>query len=105
MLIAQITDLHARPRGLPAYRVSETNSLIERAVDALLALRLRPDVVLVTGDLTDCGLPEEYAHLRTLLGRLPMPVYVVPGNHDRREELRDAFADWPGVTAHPRFVQ
>lgn len=105
MLIAQITDLHARPRGLPAYRVSETNSLIERAVDALLALRPRPDVVLVTGDLTDCGLPEEYEALRPVLARLPMPVYLVPGNHDRREALREAFADWPGVTAHPRFVQ
>ncbi len=105
MLIAQITDLHARPRGLPAYRVSETNSLIARAVDALLALAPRPDVVLVTGDLADCGLAEEYEALRPVLARLPMPVYLVPGNHDRRETLREAFADWPGVAAHPRFVQ
>ncbi len=28
MLIAQITDLHVRPRGLPAYRVSETNRMV-----------------------------------------------------------------------------
>lgn len=105
MLIAQITDLHARPRGLPAYRVSETNSMIERAVDALLALAPRPDVLLVTGDLADNGLPAEYASLRTALARLPMPVYLVPGNHDRRDALRTAFADWPGVTTDPDFVQ
>ncbi|ACL61508.1 phosphodiesterase [Methylobacterium nodulans] len=105
MLIAQITDLHVRPRGRPAYRVAETNMLVERAIDALIALQPRPDVVLVTGDLTDCGLPEEYALLRSLLGRLPIPIFVVPGNHDRREALRAGLpAAWlPDATQD--FVQ
>lgn len=35
MLIAHLTDLHIRPRGKPAYRVSETNALTERAIDAI----------------------------------------------------------------------
>ena len=90
MLIAQITDLHLRPSGRAAYRVSETNMFAERAFDALAALRPAPDVVLITGDLTDCGLPEEYEILTGLLARLPMPVYAVPGNHDRREAMRNA---------------
>ena len=50
MLICQISDLHVRPRGLAAYRVSETNMMTERALDTLAALRPRPDVVLITGD-------------------------------------------------------
>ena len=50
-----------------------------------------PDVLLISGDLTDCGLAEEYAFLRELLAPLTMPVYVIPGNHDRRETLHDAF--------------
>ncbi|MFE1602390.1 phosphodiesterase [Methylobacterium sp. ID0610] len=105
MLIAQITDLHVRPRGLPAYRVSETTMLAERAIDALIALQPRPDVVLVTGDLADCGLSEEYALLRGLLGRLPIPVFVVPGNHDRREALRAGLpAAWLPEAAED-FVQ
>ncbi len=29
--IAQLTDLHVRPEGVPAYRVAETNMLTERA--------------------------------------------------------------------------
>ncbi|TNC12415.1 phosphodiesterase [Methylobacterium terricola] len=100
MLIAQITDLHVRPRGLPAYRVSETNRMVARAVAHLVALDPRPDLVLVSGDLTDCGLPEEYEALRALLARLPMPVYVVPGNHDRRETFQEVLpAAWmPGAT-------
>ncbi|MDQ1184468.1 phosphodiesterase [Agrobacterium larrymoorei] len=93
MLIAQITDLHIRPHGMLAYGVSETNLYAEHAIHALLRLDPRPECVIVTGDLTDCGLVEEYEIIRTLFDRLPMPVYCVPGNHDRREEFRSTFAD------------
>jgi Icc protein len=105
VLIAQITDLHVRPRGLPAYRVAETNMMTERAIDALIALRPRPDVVLITGDLTDCGLVEEYQQLRAILRRLDLPVLMVPGNHDRRENLKEVFADHPKVVEDKDFVQ
>ena len=106
MLVAQITDLHVRPPGLPAYRVVETNMLTERALARLEACVPRPDVVLITGDLTDCGLPEEYRLLRGMLARrLTIPTFVVPGNHDRRDVLREVFADWPGVADDDEFVQ
>ena len=93
MLIAQITDLHVRPRGLSANRVVETNMMTERAIDAVIALRPRPDVVLITGDLTDCGLVEEYEQLKIMLRRLDLPALLIPGNHDRRENLRRVLAD------------
>jgi len=90
MLIAHISDLHIRPKGQLAYGISETNLFAEHAIHALLRLDPRPDCVLVTGDLTDCGLKEEYAIAVDLLSRLPFPVYAVPGNHDRREPFRQA---------------
>jgi 3',5'-cyclic-AMP phosphodiesterase len=105
MLIAQITDLHVRPRGLPSNRVSETNAMTERAIDVVIALRPRPDVVLITGDLTDCGLVEEYEQLRGMLRRLDIPAYMVPGNHDCRENFRQVLAYYPTVVADPEFVQ
>ena len=105
MLIAQITDLHVRPRGLAANRVVETNMMTERAIDAVIALRPRPEVVLITGDLTDCGLAEEYEQLKIMLRRLDIPFFVIPGNHDRRENLRRVLADYRGVTEDPEFVQ
>jgi Icc protein len=91
MIIAQLSDFHARPHGRPAYGIVDTNAAIESAVDAVLALDPAPDCVLVTGDLADCGLAEEYAIVRAALSRLPMPVYVLPGNHDRRESFAEAF--------------
>jgi len=91
MIIAQLSDFHARPHGRPAYGIVDTNAAIESAVDAVLALDPAPDCVLVTGDLADCGLAEEYAIVSAALRRLPMPVYVLPGNHDRRESFAEAF--------------
>ena len=92
LLIAQISDLHIRPAGQLAYGVAETNVMAERAIHALSRLRPQPDVVILTGDAADCGLDEEYAILLALLDRLPCPVHIVPGNHDRRENMRAAFA-------------
>jgi 3',5'-cyclic AMP phosphodiesterase CpdA len=92
MLIAQLTDCHIRPPGMAAYRVAETNMLSERALQAIAALRPSPDLVVISGDLTECGLPGEYKLLAEMLKRtLAMPVYVIPGNHDRRENLVAAF--------------
>jgi len=106
MLICQLTDLHVRPIGLAANRVSETNMLTERAFRVVGRFTPRPDAVVITGDLTECGLVTEYANLSAMLGRtLSMPVYVIPGNHDRRDNLRNGLAHLPGVTSDPNFVQ
>ena len=99
--VVQLTDLHVRPPGMAAYRVCESNTMTERALRAVA--RLRPDAVIVTGDLTDCGLPSEYALLDGMIRRLlPGPVHVIPGNHDRRAELLAAF---PGTPAEGGFIQ
>lgn len=106
MLIAHLSDLHIRPYGVPAARVVETNMLVERALAVIVALDPRPDAVIISGDITECGRPEEYKMAAKLLQRLaPMPVYVVPGNHDRRENFREGLGHLPGVTADPDFVQ
>lgn len=106
MLIAQLTDLHVRPRGVAANRVSETNVFTERAFRAAAAFTPRLDAVLLTGDLTECGQEAEYTMLAGLIRRhLPLPVFVIPGNHDRRETLRKVLGHLPGVTLDPVYVQ
>src|ERR1700691_703032 len=106
MLICQLTDLHVRPDEAAANLVPDTNMLTERACRVVAAFTPLPDVVIITGDLTDSGQEAEYANLSAILARtLSVPVYVVPGNHDQRETLRASLAHLPGVNADPHFVQ
>jgi 3',5'-cyclic AMP phosphodiesterase CpdA len=106
VILIQLTDLHCRPHGQPAMRICETNMLTERALRAVAAFSPKPDAVLITGDLTDAGTQPEYRTLAEMLGRLiDIPVYVIPGNHDRRELVRAELGHLPGVTADPHFVQ
>jgi 3',5'-cyclic AMP phosphodiesterase CpdA len=94
MLIAQFSDTHIMPKGELLYGRVDSAANLAQAVRQLGALDTLPDCVLLTGDLTDQGSPEAYVHLRELLAPLKMPLYAIPGNHDRREPLRAAFADF-----------
>jgi 3',5'-cyclic AMP phosphodiesterase CpdA len=96
MLIAQLSDTHILAPG-KLYRTRggfgpiDTAAFLSRAVATVNALDPLPDLTVVTGDLADHGDPSEYAHLRELLAPLRMPVFLIPGNHDAREPLRQAF--------------
>src|SRR5262249_42155880 len=46
---------------------------------------------LFTGDLTDFGRADEYANLARLIAPLPMPAYLMAGNHDEPAAMRAAF--------------
>jgi len=93
VLIAQLSDPHVRPKDVLYHGVVDSNAGLAAAVEHVCALTTRPDLVLVTGDLVDHGEPSEYEHVRKILGRLPIPYLVIPGNHDDRENFRLAFAD------------
>jgi 3',5'-cyclic-AMP phosphodiesterase len=92
MSIAQITDLHVVARDRLCYRWVPTNVQLVQAVAHINRLEPRPEAVIASGDLTDHGYAEEYDLLREILADLIPPVFVVPGNHDRREALLRAFA-------------
>ncbi|CAM2159179.1 phosphodiesterase [Paraburkholderia tropica] len=93
MLLAQISDLHIKPPGALAYRRVDTAAQFARTIARLNALAPRPDAVLITGDLVDCGSADEYRHLKTLLDTLAIPYWLLIGNHDGREGLREVFGE------------
>jgi 3',5'-cyclic AMP phosphodiesterase CpdA len=93
VIIAQLSDTHIKPEGRLAYRRVDTAPYLARAVQHVMDMTPRPDLVLGTGDLVDAGLPDEYRRLRAILAPLTMPVYLIPGNHDDRAALVAAFPD------------
>ena len=92
-LLLQLSDLHIRESGRLAYGRIETADYLRRAIATIAKLPQQPDAVVITGDLTDFGRAAEYDHLRELLAPLAMPVYLMPGNHDDRNQLRKSFSE------------
>ena len=91
MLIAQITDTHIKAPGKLSYGKVDTSQNLEQCIGHINALLPRPDVVLVTGDITDFGRPEEYHQAGLLLNQLTMPYFVISGNHDLPDAMRIEF--------------
>ena len=85
MLIAQLSDIHARAGGSGLVALT-------RAVDWLQGLA--PDAVVLTGDLVDEGWSDGYAAIVRSLDRLGCPWLVLPGNADQPELMR---ATLPGM--------
>jgi Icc-related predicted phosphoesterase len=83
--IAAVGDIHA-------------NRSSQGAFQALFAqVNEKADVLLLLGDLTDYGLPEEAHVLAKELAALRVPVLGVLGNHDfesgRQDDVRDILSD------------
>ena len=93
MILAQISDLHVDLPGKKLAGRVDTAACLARAVAQIERLRPQPDVLLITGDLVNQARAEEYVHLRELLSPIRIPTFVIPGNHDDRDNLRAAFAD------------
>ena len=98
VLIAQISDLHITPPGVLAYGRVDTAAALTRSIDTLNRLSPQPDLVVISGDIANSALPEEYERAKTLLEKLQMPFAAIPGNHDRRIPMRKILPD-PGYGA------
>lgn len=98
MLLAQISDLHITGGDALAYDVVDTTTAARRTVAYLEKLTPAPDLMLVTGDVTDDGSKEAYATARDILRNVAAPLLVVPGNHDHKERLQQAFGQQTACT-------
>jgi 3',5'-cyclic AMP phosphodiesterase CpdA len=94
-VLAQLSDPHVEV----GTGDDGSSDALAAAVRAVLRLAPLPEAVLVSGDVTNDGDAPSYARAREVLAALPMPVHVLPGNHDDRAALRAAFG--PGAGPEP----
>jgi len=75
VIIAQLSDIHVGSQ----FRDDVFEKVIEEINE------LKPDAVIVTGDLTNEGLAKEYEKCKSLLSRLKTKkIIAISGNHDYR---------------------
>lgn len=92
MLIVQISDTHIAGWDKKTYGIAPMVNNLRLCVEHINQLIPKPDLVLVTGDITNTGRIEEFEQAASLLNELTAPYYVIPGNHDNRTNLLSAFA-------------
>jgi 3',5'-cyclic AMP phosphodiesterase CpdA len=101
---AIISDPHiAVPQTIQNHK--QRFHLVEVSIPALEQIadhlsRENIDFLLLPGDLTQHGEPENHAWLGKKLAALPFPTYVIPGNHDvpvwQRDGYSIGFSEFPG---------
>ena len=75
MKIIHLSDLHVGESGFQRDKLVKCISEVNK---------MRPDVVIVTGDLTENGLTNEMMEAKTYLDSIRARKYVTMGNHDAR---------------------
>lgn len=99
--LVHMSDIHAaRVKSNPAPRfpgdplrndLVHSLEILGRAVEHINT-RLRPELVVITGDLVDRGNDlESLKKVKTRLDRLTCPYYPVIGDHDRRKIYEQVF--------------
>jgi 3',5'-cyclic AMP phosphodiesterase CpdA len=91
MLIAHISDTHIARGDKRAYGVAPTAENLAHCVKHINELVPKPNLVIVTGDITYNGHIDEAKRAIDLLGMLHAPYFIVPGNHDDRSTLLSVF--------------
>lgn len=93
MKIIHISDLHI---GETKENPEILDKLIKEVNNA------NPEVVFITGDLTNEGLAKEYEEVSGIIKKFKKMPYIVPGNHDARNDGLELFQEH---FARPPFAE
>ena len=89
-----LSDLHIVAPGQRIIGL-DPSARLSAALQAATAAHPDAEALVLLGDLTHHGAPEEYAELARILARVALPIVPMLGNHDRRDAFLSAFPDAP----------
>lgn len=82
LIVAQITDTHLFATDEQQMLGLTTHDCLQAVVAHLRQLQPQPDILLLTGDLSQDETKESYQRLQEIISPLQIPTYWIPGNHD-----------------------
>jgi Icc protein len=98
--ILQVSDCHVSSDLNVKYRGQNP---VRNLKSLLTPMRVRdPELVLLTGDISEDASAASYARVSTLLGTLGAPLLALPGNHDDPEVMKRHFRQGPWAGPHAR---
>ena len=102
LLVAQITDTHLFAEPDRTWKGLSTAYTLKAVLQRLQQILPQPDLLLLTGDLSQDETPESYELLISLISPLNIPAYWIPGNHDNVSVMQQIL-DKPPISAEKSF--
>lgn len=87
LLIAQITDTHLFANAGERLLGLQTAESLRAVLAEVKILKRQPDLLLLTGDLSQDGSGGSYELLQHMLESCDTPAYWIPGNHDNPDVM------------------
>lgn len=102
LLVAQVTDTHLFADDRQEMMGCRTACTLQAVLAQIEQLQPQPELLLLTGDLSQDETPASYQLLREQVTRLGIPAYWLPGNHDRFSLMQQHLSS-PLVSAQTCF--
>ena len=98
--IVQVSDCHVPRDPQTAYRGQNADRNLSSLLPAIR--RWQPDLLLLTGDVSEDASAAAYGRVAALLSTAGAPVLALPGNHDDPALMRRYFplGPWAGPHVH-----
>ncbi len=98
--IVQVSDCHVPREPQTAYRGQNADRNLSSLLPAIR--RWQPDLLLLTGDVSEDASAAAYGRVAALLSTAGAPVLALPGNHDDPALMRRYFplGPWAGPHVH-----
>ena len=99
LCIIQLTDCHVAADPAADYRGQNADRNLAAVLSAVMGWQ--PDIILLTGDVSEDGSEESYRRVAAMLVACNVPVLALPGNHDDPSVMRQYFptGPWDGPQA------
>jgi Icc protein len=96
--VAQISDTHLFADDSMQWKGVNPGSTLTQVIKRLKLLEPTPDSIILTGDMSQDETPESYQGLYSKFQGLEIPIYWLPGNHDRPNLMTEILANKPFST-------
>jgi len=91
--ILQVSDCHVSADAKASYRGQNADRNLKKLLPVMRAWD--PDLVLLTGDVSEDASAASYARVAVMLGTIGSPILALPGNHDDPEVMKQHFRQGP----------
>jgi 3',5'-cyclic-AMP phosphodiesterase len=87
--IIQLSDIHLFADSQKIYKNRSPYNQLEKIINHCSQNSPLNRLIILSGDLVSDVTKETYDLLSNFLSQIPSPIYVIPGNHDDRDLIRE----------------